>query len=81
MAQRMEATGVAGRIQMSAETMERLRDRFDFEPRVVEVKGLGALTAYLWSPTVDIAPQLVELVVAATGQGMALHHDAGTRDR
>jgi class 3 adenylate cyclase len=47
MAQRMEATGVAGRIQLLAETMERLRDRFDFEPRVVEVKGLGALTTYL----------------------------------
>ncbi len=41
-ASRMESTGVAGRIQVTGEVHERLRDRFRFEPRgEVEVKGVG----------------------------------------
>jgi adenylate cyclase len=46
-AARMQATGIPGRIQVSAGTMERVSGRFRFEPRVVDVKGLGRLTTYL----------------------------------
>jgi len=42
MASRMESTGVAGRIQVTAETRARLADAFELEPRgIVEVKGKG----------------------------------------
>ena len=46
-ASRMESSGIPGRIQVAAGTWERLRDRHRFEPREVEVKGLGALRTYL----------------------------------
>ena len=47
-ASRMESHGVAGRIQVAPETYERLRHRYDFEPREgVEVKGKGLMTTYL----------------------------------
>lgn len=46
-AARMQSTGIPGRIQVSAGTMERASGRFRFEPRVVDVKGLGSLTTYL----------------------------------
>jgi adenylate cyclase len=49
-AARMQATGIPGRIQISAGTMERASGRFTFESRVVEVKGLGSLTTYLLVP-------------------------------
>ncbi len=46
-AARMQSTGVPGRIQVSERTMELASAQFEFEARVVEVKGLGSLTTYL----------------------------------
>jgi class 3 adenylate cyclase len=54
LAARMESSGIAGRIQISASTRALLpADRFTFEAREVDVKGLGRLTTYLVTP----APQ------------------------
>jgi len=50
-AARMEATGVPGRIQVAASTWAVLRDRHRFEPRELEIKGLGLMTTYLLEPT------------------------------
>jgi class 3 adenylate cyclase len=47
LAARMESTGVAGRVQVSDSTRELLPQRFRLEPRDIEAKGLGRLTAYL----------------------------------
>jgi class 3 adenylate cyclase len=51
-ASRMESTGVPGRLQVTPETHERLRDRFAFERRgPVEVKGKGIIeTWFLLGP-------------------------------
>ncbi len=46
-ASRMQSSGVPGRIQVSGATHALLGERADFEPRVVDVKGLGQVTAYL----------------------------------
>jgi adenylate cyclase len=47
-ASRMETTGVAGRIQVTQATYERVKDQFEFEPRdSVEVKGKGQVSTYL----------------------------------
>jgi class 3 adenylate cyclase len=47
-ASRMESSGLPGRIQVTAATYERLRDRYLFEDRgEVEIKGKGRLRAYL----------------------------------
>ena len=46
-AARMEGHGVAGRIQVSAETCELLGDAFVTEPRgEIEVKGKGMMEAF-----------------------------------
>jgi adenylate cyclase len=47
LAARMESTGVAGRVQVSDSTRSLLPQRFRLEPRDIEAKGLGRLTAYL----------------------------------
>ena len=48
LASRMESTGIPGRIQVTAETEARLRDRFQFEPRgLTEVKGKGLVETWL----------------------------------
>lgn len=48
LASRMESNGVPDRIQVSAATWERLRDRYDFEARGdIDVKGIGSVKAYL----------------------------------
>jgi guanylate cyclase len=48
LASRMESSGVPDRIQVSAATWERLRDRYDFEARGdIDVKGIGSIKAYL----------------------------------
>ncbi|HET9417119.1 MAG TPA: adenylate/guanylate cyclase domain-containing protein [Candidatus Limnocylindria bacterium] len=49
-AARMQATGIPGRVQVSAATRERLSGAESFESRVVEVKGLGSLTTYVLLP-------------------------------
>jgi guanylate cyclase len=47
-ASRMQATGVAGRIQLAPSTRDLLDDAYTFEERgPVEVKGLGPMTTYL----------------------------------
>ncbi len=46
-ASRMESSGVAGRIQVAASTWEHLSNQDPFEPREVEVKGLGAMHTHL----------------------------------
>ncbi|MEO7296812.1 MAG: adenylate/guanylate cyclase domain-containing protein, partial [Candidatus Limnocylindria bacterium] len=49
-AARMQTTGVPGRIHVSQATRERTGAGFEFEPRFVDVKGLGPLTTYLLVP-------------------------------
>ena len=49
-AARMQSTGVPGRIQVSESTVARTSERFEFEARIVDVKGLGSLTTYLLLP-------------------------------
>ena len=47
-ASRMESTGVAGRIQVSMETFELLKEDFVFEPRGPgEVRGKGVIFTWL----------------------------------
>jgi adenylate cyclase len=47
-ASRMESLGLPGRIQVTAATYERLRDRYNFEARgEIDVKGKGRLATYL----------------------------------
>jgi adenylate cyclase len=46
-ASRMESSGVPGRINVAGSTRELLGDRWSFEERRVEVKGLGEMTTYL----------------------------------
>ncbi len=49
-ASRLEATGAAGRIHVSTETFERLRARFEFEPREpIHLKGKGTVQTYFLS--------------------------------
>jgi class 3 adenylate cyclase len=44
----MESLSPAGRIQVTAATNERLRERYHFEERgEIEIKGKGRLLAYL----------------------------------
>ena len=46
-ASRMESTGTVGEVQVSEATYERVKDRFEFEPRgPIEVKGKGAMVTY-----------------------------------
>ena len=50
LASRMESTGVPGRIQVSPETYDRLKDRHQFEQRgPITVKGKGRMTTWLVS--------------------------------
>jgi adenylate cyclase len=46
-ASRMESSGVPARIQVAASTRDLVGDRYRFEPREVDVKGLGTMTAFL----------------------------------
>jgi class 3 adenylate cyclase len=49
-AARMESSGVPGRIHLAESTRDLLGDRYAFEARRVEVKGLGTMTTYLLLP-------------------------------
>jgi len=43
----MESTGVPGRLQVTAETRERLAEAFELERRgIVEVKGKGTIETW-----------------------------------
>jgi class 3 adenylate cyclase len=47
-ASRMEAHGLAGQIQVTAATYERLREQYLFKKRgAIQVKGKGEMTTYL----------------------------------
>lgn len=46
-ASRMESSGVPGRIHVAASTRDLVADRYAFDERQVEVKGLGPMTTYL----------------------------------
>lgn len=46
-ASRMESTGLPGRIQVSTETYERVKDKFEFESRgPIDVKGKGKIATW-----------------------------------
>jgi adenylate cyclase len=46
-ASRMESHGVPGRVQVTEPVVQRLRDRFTFEPRgLIEVKGKGPMPTW-----------------------------------
>jgi len=46
-ASRMESSGVPGQIQVTAATYDRLKDRYDFEPRgTIHIKGKGVMETY-----------------------------------
>jgi class 3 adenylate cyclase len=46
-ASRMESAGLPGRIQVSRNTHRWLRNDFEFEPREIEVDGVGRVTTFL----------------------------------
>lgn len=46
-ASRMESSGVPGRIHVAASTRDLVADRYAFDERQVDVKGLGPMTTYL----------------------------------
>jgi len=47
-ASRMESHGLPGKVHVTEATYERLRDRFDLEPRgEVDIKGKGRMTTYV----------------------------------
>jgi class 3 adenylate cyclase len=53
-ASRMEAHGVAGGIQTSVTTYERLKERYRFEERgEIAIKSLGAVQTYLLTERID----------------------------
>ncbi|MBE9125434.1 MULTISPECIES: adenylate/guanylate cyclase domain-containing protein [unclassified Coleofasciculus] len=46
-AARMESSGIPGRIQVTAQTYDRLKDKYEFQERgVIEVKGKGEMITY-----------------------------------
>ncbi|EFC38208.1 membrane bound PAS domain-containing adenylate/guanylate cyclase [Naegleria gruberi] len=49
-ASRMESTSIAGRIQISRATYERVHDMYTYEERIVQVKGKGECQTYLIQP-------------------------------
>ncbi|MEM9809318.1 MAG: adenylate/guanylate cyclase domain-containing protein [Cyanobacteria bacterium P01_D01_bin.56] len=59
-ASRMESHGMAARIQVSADTYELLKDKFQFEDRgCIDVKGRGMMHTYLWVPSpINVAPRV-----------------------
>ncbi len=66
-ASRMESHGVAGRIQVTEATAQRLAGRYRFEERgEIEIKGKGRLTTYLLVGRIAderVAPVLPELAI------------------
>jgi class 3 adenylate cyclase len=50
-ASRLESSGVPGTIQVSASTWQLCGHRYPFQPRDVEVKGLGQLRTYVLEPS------------------------------
>ena len=53
-ASRLESHGTAGRVQVSEAVFQRLRDRFQFEPRgTIELKGRGPMAVYFLNPALQ----------------------------
>ena len=46
-AARMESSGVPGRVQVAPSTRAAVRDEYRFEPRQLDVKGIGPMTTYV----------------------------------
>ena len=46
-AARMESSGIPGRVQVAPATWNEVRDKYRFERRELDVKGLGPMTTYL----------------------------------
>jgi adenylate cyclase len=43
----MESSGIPGRVQVAPATWNAVRDEYRFEPRELDIKGLGPMTTYL----------------------------------
>ncbi|KAF0977737.1 hypothetical protein FDP41_003059 [Naegleria fowleri] len=73
-ASRMESTSLAGRVQLSRSTYERVYDLgFEFEERIVEVKGKGTCKTYLLKPHHHVSALSEEGVVELlVGEGSSL---------
>ena len=66
-ASRMESHGMADRIQVSADTYEILKNKFQFEDRgCVEIKGRGQAHTYLWMPPAVTAAAVMEIAMEST---------------
>ncbi|KAG2393812.1 hypothetical protein C9374_003576 [Naegleria lovaniensis] len=69
MASRMESTSLAGRIQISRSTYERVYDLgFEFEERSVEVKGKGNCNTYLLKAHHHVSALVTEEEAAAVSR-------------
>ncbi|MEM8614201.1 MAG: adenylate/guanylate cyclase domain-containing protein [Cyanobacteria bacterium P01_H01_bin.105] len=65
-ASRMESHGVVDRIQVSADSYELLKDKFQFEDRgCITIKGRGQARTYLWMPSAVNVGSVLEM-----GNGM-----------
>jgi class 3 adenylate cyclase len=61
-AARMQTYGVEGAIQVSQETYQRLRDKYNFEDRgLIEMKGKGEVAAYLLTGKIAAVEQTAAL--------------------
>ena len=67
-AARMESSGVPGQIHLAASTRALLGDRYLFEERQVEVKGLGQVTTYLLADSPGSKARLISSTSAHTAQ-------------
>eukprot|EP00741_Cyanophora_paradoxa_P012708 tig00020616_g12278.t1 len=76
LASRMESTGVPGRVQISSATYERVRFKYEVEPRQVEAKGKGTVQAYLVGARRQESGALSRLLAAA-GHAPAAASPAG----
>lgn len=59
-AARMQSTGLPGRIQVAESTMQRASPPYRFVERVVEVKGMGRVRAFLLDDDADLAERADE---------------------
>ncbi|HEX2240801.1 MAG TPA: adenylate/guanylate cyclase domain-containing protein [Actinomycetota bacterium] len=55
-AKRMESHGISGAIQMTQATYDRVRDRYSFTERTIDVRGKGVTATYLLVPDLSRIP-------------------------